>query len=183
MLKISKKIYCKRCNEVFFTKAPRCFYCSPCRKPAKREWDSEYKRTHRKEATDNTRKLRLNPEYRKKQLIWNEKWRKNNLEKVRFIKLKSQYKRQNRLGKADYSFEDWKNLKKKHNYECLGCNRKEPEIKLTVDHIIPISKGGKNSLDNIQPLCGSCNSRKNNNTKWNSITAIYAERKLKEKKN
>lgn len=40
---------------------------------------------------------------------------------------------------------------------CLNC--KSPE-RLTIDHIMPISKGGDNHLDNLQTLCKSCNSRK-----------------------
>lgn len=32
--------------------------------------------------------------------------------------------------------------------------------KLTADHILPISRGGLSTADNLQPLCGPCNSRK-----------------------
>lgn len=43
---------------------------------------------------------------------------------------------------------------------CLACGRREPAIRLTVDHVIPLSLGGTNSLDNFQPLCADCNRRK-----------------------
>jgi len=56
--------------------------------------------------------------------------------------------------------EEWKELKKKYNYTCLMCGKKEPEIKLSIDHIIPVSEGGTNWIENIQPLCRSCNSKK-----------------------
>lgn len=44
-----------------------------------------------------------------------------------------------------------------HGKFCLKCGAKE---NISLDHVIPVSKKGKDSVDNLQPLCGSCNSRK-----------------------
>jgi len=59
-----------------------------------------------------------------------------------------------------HTIEEWEKCKKRYNYTCPMCGVSEPEIKLTLDHIIPLSCGGKNSIENIQPLCRACNSSK-----------------------
>ena len=46
---------------------------------------------------------------------------------------------------------------KKHGRKCLCCGAKTG---LSIDHVIPISIGGKDELSNLQPLCKSCNSSK-----------------------
>ena len=49
------------------------------------------------------------------------------------------------------------------NYTCQICGKYMPdEIGLHVDHIIPISKGGKTVPSNLQVLCSKCNGRKSN---------------------
>lgn len=40
---------------------------------------------------------------------------------------------------------------------CAYCGKKD---KLTVDHIVPLSRGGSNYIENIAPACGKCNARK-----------------------
>jgi hypothetical protein len=47
-------------------------------------------------------------------------------------------------------------------HECLSCRTHE---KLSIDHIIPLAKGGDNSFENLQTLCTSCNSAKGDTTK------------------
>ena len=43
---------------------------------------------------------------------------------------------------------------------CSGCQVLFPFKNLTIDHIVPVSKGGQDHLDNLQLLCGYCNSSK-----------------------
>ena len=51
-------------------------------------------------------------------------------------------------------------MSKSHG-QCLACGSKD---NLQVDHILPVSRGGTNELDNLQMLCQRCNGSKHNKT-------------------
>lgn len=99
------------------------------------------------------------------------KYRKENyanlLERKRFNNAKRKSLKKNVGG--THTFQQWIEMKKDYNYTCPVCLKKEPEIFLTEDHVIPISQWNKyikeypntsykcNDIENIQPMCMPCN--------------------------
>ena len=52
----------------------------------------------------------------------------------------------------------------KQEGRCNGCRTEFPFRTFTVDHIIPRSRGGTDHIENLQLLCGHCNSTKGDRT-------------------
>lgn len=105
------------------------------------------------------------------------KWRDGNKERAKAIHRKwmvanrdtvnaATHRRRTRLNATgeNYTVAEWRAVKKAQDYTCLGCKKREPEISLTIDHIVPVSKRGGNSIRNIQGLCFDCNLRKGDTT-------------------
>jgi 5-methylcytosine-specific restriction endonuclease McrA len=53
----------------------------------------------------------------------------------------------------------WHEILETYRHRCAYCGRKMG--RLTVDHVIPLSRGGKHSKDNVVPACLHCNTVKN----------------------
>lgn len=136
-----------------------------------REKEREYDRLYRQE---NKGQIREKSHHRYEKNRWwfqkryienkeeilerNRQWAKANPDKVR---VKSQNRRAKvKKGGGRITGTEWRDLKEKYNHACLCCGRREPEIKLTLDHVNPLDNGGTNHISNIQPLCLSCNDRK-----------------------
>lgn len=65
---------------------------------------------------------------------------------------------------GSYTTKQWKQLCAQYDYRCLACGKQFTFEELTVDHVVPISKGGTSNIENLQPLCLSCNQSKGANT-------------------
>lgn len=94
---------------------------------------------------------------RKSKNLKNLIWAKNNREKVQ--KIYQKYIANKIINGGSYTLEEWQRLLKRFDNKCLKCHQ---QIKLEKDHIVPISMGGSNNINNLQPLCRSCNARKHN---------------------
>jgi 5-methylcytosine-specific restriction endonuclease McrA len=42
-------------------------------------------------------------------------------------------------------------------YQCQSCGQTAKETDLSIDHIIPLARGGQNDISNLQTLCRTCN--------------------------
>jgi len=61
------------------------------------------------------------------------------------------------------TFQEWEDILEEHNYVCVYCGVEfDCELLPEKDHVIPVSKGGNNTKENIVPACRSCNSKKYN---------------------
>ena len=62
----------------------------------------------------------------------------------------------------------------KQEGNCNGCLIHFPFRNMTVDHVVPQSKGGSDHIDNLQLLCGACNSMKGTKSQAELIVALRA---------
>lgn len=100
-----------------------------------------------------------------KELFWkhveemtNRSWTYEEVEKV-WDRVSRAYEK---FARQPIRFEDALRLYWTTKEECAHCHKKPPEVKLQIDHNIPVSKGGSSGYDNLQFLCGKCNMEKSN---------------------
>lgn len=108
-------------------------------------------------------RIRLGLSKGSKSSLWKDgRWSNNPSEYARCYTLARIARKRNAPG--SHTLEEWNALKMAYEYTCPSCMKREPEIKLEEDHIVALIEGGSDDISNIQPLCRSCNSRKNKKT-------------------
>ncbi len=153
---------CKKCGANEWYKSGEC---APCDREKARKWRA----ANPGKNAEASRKWRAaNPEKNAASTRrWSESHREKVYESIRRYRRKNpeatiaiKHRRRTKKTRAggSYTASEWNALLRHYDNKCLCCGR--GDVKLTADHIIPISKGGTSNIDNIQPLCFSCNSSK-----------------------
>ena len=100
-----------------------------------------------------------------------EKWKKDNPERVKAISQRGKTKRRARskLLINTLTAGEWIDILIKYKFRCAYCGKEFTLFdRETKDHVIPISKNGRNTKENVVPACRSCNSKKHDtiNHRW-----------------
>lgn len=130
--------------------------CKSCRYKiegeANRARVKEWAKNNPDKRREQTRKIRSVPGSRK------EEGRRRYLKNKDYFYEAVRKRRARKTGNGgSHTIKEWRELKEKYGNRCLCCGQIVP---LTEDHIMPLSKGGTDNIDNIQPLCILCNHRK-----------------------
>jgi len=144
--------------------------CKSCQSEYHRIWQEKNKEKRRAKARqDYAADLEKSRANRRKRV---QDWRKRNPDKVladakahrlAHPEAKRKYqavRRVRKLGNGVYQILP-KEINRLLLSPCTHCGLRE---NITLDHIIPISRGGRHSVGNLQPLCKPCNSSKNSKT-------------------
>jgi 5-methylcytosine-specific restriction endonuclease McrA len=95
--------------------------------------------------------------HRERYLLASRAWRKANPGR-RMIQ--NQARRTRKIGCPDsrpVTERDWRNMVRIYGARCAYCHADSP---LTMDHVIPLARGGRHAIGNLVPACGRCNASK-----------------------
>lgn len=109
----------------------------------------EYKESQRKSKAKNPKRVQA----------VHKAWCKRNPDKIRLYNQKAKHRRRMLLeNQPDVDMVKWKETLILFDYKCLYC-RAEAR---TLDHVVPVTRGGTNHHTNCVPACKRCNSSKGN---------------------
>lgn len=139
--------------------------CKACGEPIgpERRRDAEYcsRACIDKERARSPERLRYIRENQKRNSAKYREWRRMNPARTSNHRLA----RRNREATGALTERDWARVVARSLGRCSYCGIKS---KLTMDHVVPLSRGGTHTIGNVVPACGPCNFRKGRRflTEW-----------------
>lgn len=169
---------CKSCRHKYTEKnsiklSEKCRIWRIANREKAREFERNWVKKNKDKVREYQRKWReLNKDSEKKRVL---AWRYENIERYKencsrwkrenkgSVKISDHKRRARKIGNGGViTKQEWVDLCNKYENKCLCCGR--GDVDLTIDHIVPISVGGRNVIENAQPLCRSCNCKKHTKT-------------------
>jgi 5-methylcytosine-specific restriction endonuclease McrA len=159
---------CPVCSADMTAKKRHAVYCSrPCKARAAEQrlrTGTEAGRARNAERYRKERARRI--DYARRQywanpdasIAYSKEWRKANPEKRR---VQHENRRALKVGNGGYipiTSADWERIRRRFNFCCAYCGVR-PE-KVVMDHVVPLSRGGRHSPSNVLPACPACNGSK-----------------------
>ena len=172
---------CRRCyNRDYYQRKPeyreRLIAQNRARRAANpdvvRAYNVEYYATNKARETARKRAWReANPE---RQAEYNDKYRRRNLERYA---LDASARRARLAGaEGDFTLSDWEDVKQQYANSCAYCGTNEAPM--TIEHMVPLSRGGAHDKRNIVPACKPCNSRKSTKTPDEYFEYLVSQERL-----
>ncbi|GAA4439432.1 HNH endonuclease [Phytohabitans houttuyneae] len=154
------KGFCRRHHTRFYyetnrerVKASQAVYRAANRETA-RERSREWRRANPERATASVRAWYATNRERVRE--YRRRYRASNRDVVRAANSRRKALHKN-APVNDLTARQWREIKAVYRFRCAYCRRRLP---LTIDHVVPLSKGGPHTASNVVPACQRCNSRK-----------------------
>jgi len=124
-----------------------------------REYSRQYRKTHKRNQSRYLKKYQQT--HKQKVIEWQRKYHSSPKGRCKINHANHKRRARERNTEITLTVEQWENVLRIQSNHCNVCGKRFTKKRPpTIDHIIPLSKGGGLTYENIQALCKSCNSRK-----------------------
>ena len=148
---------CRACE----SERRRHYRSNPAYKETRRKWRAKWIAKPENQKLERKRQRRylasVNPQRFLKQKESHQRYRRT--EKGKAAAARDYARRSGWIQETDHPLTapQWLEILKASRFRCFYCKKK---VRLTIDHVTPLSRGGQHVAENIVPACRNCNARK-----------------------
>tara|TARA_B100000678_G_scaffold13657_1_gene10728 strand:+ start:7963 stop:8574 length:612 start_codon:yes stop_codon:yes gene_type:complete len=126
-------------------------------RPETKEYQRQYREAHKERRNKLISKWSKNNRDRRRES--NQRWYYSDVERSRMVHLEKVHRRRAKKLEAEGSHtkEELAALLDRQACRCAYCRADLRKVSKHADHIVPLSEGGSDAIENIQYLCAPCN--------------------------